>query len=332
MAYMNGQKVLFSPNIRLNPVGRCTEAGGEIFNDYENNKAFSPFSHSAGHNTKAGMRGFFYSNIEFGETYDIITLSDVQNYGTDTETDLSETIAQYPIATEDVLISMVNGNKYYKCAKIISTSGNTITVEKLPFPSIVSISDPGVDDWSLWVEASPDIGVVPLGYYAHADGENSIALERASYAVGRDNVAYGQYSFVAGRDNLVAYAGFAVGRGNEAAGDMATALGRKTIASGYYALSEGYGTVAAGESQHVQGKYNIEDTNNEFAHIVGNGTSASKRSNAHTLDWKGNAWYAGDVIAGDVSLKELSSNLGNIETALDSIIAIQNKLIGGGSV
>jgi hypothetical protein len=36
------------------------------------------------------------------------------------------------------------------------------------------------------------------------------------------------------------------------------------------------------------------------AHIVGNGTD-SKRSNAHTLDWSGNAWYSGNVYVGSTS-------------------------------
>lgn len=57
---------------------------------------------------------------------------------------------------------------------------------------------------------------------------------------------------------------------------------------------EGCGTLASSDYSHVQGRYNIEDINNEYAHIVGNGTSGS-RSNAHTLDWDGNAWYAGSV-------------------------------------
>lgn len=33
----------------------------------------------------------------------------------------------------------------------------------------------------------------------------------------------------------------------------------------------------------------------KYAHIVGNGGSPHARSNAHTLDWDGNAWYAGSV-------------------------------------
>lgn len=39
----------------------------------------------------------------------------------------------------------------------------------------------------------------------------------------------------------------------------------------------------------------------KYVHIVGNGTSDTERSNAHTLDWEGNAWYSGDVYVGSTS-------------------------------
>jgi hypothetical protein len=38
-----------------------------------------------------------------------------------------------------------------------------------------------------------------------------------------------------------------------------------------------------------------------YAHIVGNGIDEERRSNAHTLDWSGNAWFAGDVYIGSTS-------------------------------
>lgn len=69
---------------------------------------------------------------------------------------------------------------------------------------------------------------------------------------------------------------------------------------------EGTGNIAYGRSQHVQGEFNDIDPeykNNDqearckYAHIIGNGTSISNRSNAHTVDWDGNAWYAGDIKA-----------------------------------
>lgn len=76
------------------------------------------------------------------------------------------------------------------------------------------------------------------------------------------------------------------------------AEGAYTEVSGSYSHAEGYQIKASGHFQHVQGKYNIEDTTS--AHIVGNG-SISVRSNAHTLDWNGNAWFAGDVYTGSTS-------------------------------
>ena len=66
-------------------------------------------------------------------------------------------------------------------------------------------------------------------------------------------------------------------------------------ATGVASHAEGFYTTALGYAQHVQGTYNIRDYNEEFAHIVGNGTHYSLLSNAHTLDWKGNAWFAGGV-------------------------------------
>lgn len=86
------------------------------------------------------------------------------------------------------------------------------------------------------------------------------------------------------------------------ADNIASSNGAHSEGKGSQALAtashaEGEGTIARTGYQHVQGKYNIEDTNGTYAHIVGNGTS-STRSNAHTLDWNGNAWYAGKVTAG----------------------------------
>lgn len=65
---------------------------------------------------------------------------------------------------------------------------------------------------------------------------------------------------------------------------------------------EGLETIAAGDYSHVQGKYNEIDTEGKYAHIVGNGTGEDNRSNAHTLDWEGNAWYAGKVTADGIEV------------------------------
>ena len=89
----------------------------------------------------------------------------------------------------------------------------------------------------------------------------------------------------------------------------------ENAAYGIYSHAEGYHTSATGDFQHVQGKYNIEDTSNKYAHIVGNGDS-SARKNAHTLDWHGNAWFAGKVYVGGTSMDdavELGVNTGSVD-------------------
>ena len=58
----------------------------------------------------------------------------------------------------------------------------------------------------------------------------------------------------------------------------------------------------------MQGKYNIDDLNEKYAHIVGNGTSDTARSNAHTVDWEGNAWYAGTVEGTAMIVKSSTAN------------------------
>lgn len=80
-----------------------------------------------------------------------------------------------------------------------------------------------------------------------------------------------------------------------ALGNFSHAEGSSTTSSGNTSHAEGYWTKASGDYQHVQGKCNIEDKANKYAHIVGNGTDDNTRSNAHTLDWQGNAWYAGKL-------------------------------------
>lgn len=89
------------------------------------------------------------------------------------------------------------------------------------------------------------------------------------------------------------YSSHAEGSYTTASNSACHAEGEHTIAKGFYSHTEGYMTIASGNSSHVQGKYNIEDNSAKYAHIVGNGTSNTARSNAHTLDWNGVAWFQG---------------------------------------
>ena len=96
-------------------------------------------------------------------------------------------------------------------------------------------------------------------------------------------------------------------KNNVASGEYSHAEGSWTKASGQYSHAEGNNTTARSMSQHVQGEYNIVDaegsagSRGKYAHIVGNGTSLMDRSNAHTLDWGGNAWFHGEIKVGGTS-------------------------------
>ena len=87
--------------------------------------------------------------------------------------------------------------------------------------------------------------------------------------------------------------------------------------AGKYSHTEGMNTGAGSECQHVQGKYNIYDDANKYAHIVGNGTNAAP-SNAHTLDWNGNAWFAGNVYVGGTSQEDGATMLLGLPTVTAS--------------
>ena len=141
------------------------------------------------------------------------------------------------------------------------------------------------------------------GYYTHADGDYSHAEGQETHATEEMSHAEGYYTYATGRmshaegcytqaEGLCAHA---EGEGTLASGARSHAEGYETKATGKYSHAEGSNTIASSENQHVQGKYNIEDTTNTYAHIVGNGTDDDDRSNAHTLDWEGNAWYKGNV-------------------------------------
>lgn len=141
------------------------------------------------------------------------------------------------------------------------------------------------------------------GYYSHAEGFNTKAKGKYSHAEGCNTTASSDYSHVEGNDTT-------------AEGKYSHAEGYYTKASGTGSHAEGQGTVASSQYQHVQGKFNIEDTQHKYAHIIGNGVKhtdgSGGSSNAHTVDWDGNAWYAGDVFVGgtgqdDVNAKKLAT-------------------------
>lgn len=143
----------------------------------------------------------------------------------------------------------------------------------------VTLSSTGVTDTWVTQNAKSTLSIYRVervipdpAEYANAslEGSNSIAPGSHAHAEGLNTVASGMHAH-------------AENTGAEALGD--------------HSHAEGFNTIAGSKYQHVQGSYNVEDTTNKYAHILGIGTDGSNRANGHTIDWKGNGWFAGDVTA-----------------------------------
>ena len=182
----------------------------------------------------------------------------------------------------EIIIYDKDDNYNYERIKV----GDGVTlVNDLPFygSSIENILD-GIASGSVRTSSSTTESTdYKLGTAAFAEGSATKASGNFSHAEGYNTTASGAYSH-------------AEGRSSTASGSVSHAEGTDTVASGIRSHASGYGTIAKGQNQTAIGKYNIEDTSEEYALIVGNGTSAA-RSNAFTVDWSGNAKAGGKKLA-----------------------------------
>lgn len=152
-------------------------------------------------------------------------------------------------------------------------------------------------------------GAHALGDYSHAEGTGTGAFKSYSHAEGYHTKASGHNGSHAEGNTTIASgeASHAEGSNTVASGDYSHAEGYMTEARGAYSHASGYETIATGDTNFVIGKYNIEEEKS-YPFIVGNGekklvgaTMKTVRSNAHTVDWDGNAWFAGNIYMGGTS-------------------------------
>lgn len=93
-------------------------------------------------------------------------------------------------------------------------------------------------------------------------------------------------------------------------------------AVGAFSIVGGQGVYATSDNQSAFGKFNVQDSNNDYAFIIGNGSDSANRSNALTVDWSGNVEAAGDVTDG------AGNTLSAVASALSSLIVVETKTLG----
>ena len=115
--------------------------------------------------------------------------------------------------------------------------------------------------------------------YAHAEGDGCIASGMRSHAQNNSTTASGAASTACGANTV-------------ASGISATVCGEYTTASGRASMACGSGANASGDYQTAIGKYNVIDSNSDYALVIGNGTNGNNRSNAFAIKWDGTFVFA----------------------------------------
>ena len=263
-----------------------------------------------------------YSHAEGASTTASQDYSHAEGYYTTASGSCSH--AEGQVTTASGIASHAEGDNTTASGKYSHAEGSSSG----SFSSIVTTTDPTNDDiitaWSSnkfslakgitsHVEGSDSLA---LGDYSHAEGRGTTASQEASHAEGTGTTASGDYSHAEGQNATASGSrSHAEGYHTTASGNDSHAEGYGTNASGTGAHAEGVYTTASSNYQHVQGKYNIEDSSNNYADIIGNGNGTA-RSNAATVDWSGNAWFAGEVKVGGASQDDATAKtLATIETA-----------------
>ena len=206
--------------------------------------------------------------------------------------------------------------------KVTATAAMTSDITKSFANSTIRVHKEGdyIEVWATNTTATSSYIHYARQEYTKAD-HDSIAIGKANNASGKDSVALGMrntangdYSFAEGfATRATAAQAHSEGFSTTASGVGAHAEGSNSVASGNYSHAEGDFTLASSQFQFVVGKNNVEDNQDTYAVIVGNGANASNRANAATLDWSGNLEVAGDVTAGNgLSVENIGEGLASI--------------------
>lgn len=223
--------------------------------EYEgySNKAISQTSMAVGAATTAGLKGWYYSAIDF--TNNIITLSDKQPYALLGNLVGGAWSSGTPNISVGDKVSIVNNAKYDYCGEVKSISGNKVTLKSaLPFNTLdigtITVNNP--DDWSIYLPEKESAGIIDFGGGALAEGVNTKATNIGSHAEGIQTHAYGQFSHTEGRETEAGYAAHAEGKETKAIGESSHAEGLRTKTIDIAGHAEGADTIA-GQKGHAEG-------------------------------------------------------------------------------
>lgn len=177
------------------------------------------------------------------------------------------------------------------------TSGAVIGLVEDGF-SRTEISNSGMNIFQR--SSGSDIPIASLAYGYSYDSQGTL-IPNPYFTFGERNPynSIGCYSVAEGFScTASADCSHAEGGASQAKGICSHAEGHFTLASGYASHAQNDYTLAYSDYQTAMGRYNVSDSADTYALIIGNGTSDNARSNALTVKWDGTVQDgAGNVIA-----------------------------------
>jgi len=253
---------------------------------------------------KEGLKG----KVNIREGYSLVSDSEIAKLGT--LKNHSEYITRFNEIDKSINDSVSTINTLKSQVDKIVNSGsanhvhdNKTALDALTMDHINKISS--IKKEIKWNEITgkPLIPIMDSKTNSLPSGENTIASGVYSHAEGKDTQAKGEYSHAEGfASHTNENASYSHAEGHETATIAfgSHTEGHNTTTEGIYSHAEGEGTIARGYAQHVYGKYNKLDDDDKYIAIAGNGTDIDydHRTNAYTLDWEGNGWFAGNVSVG----------------------------------
>lgn len=296
--------------------GRTTTASG-ISSHAEGNGATAsgPASHAGGYGSIASgfgsfSHGWYFSSQEGEETvYTEASGDSAFALGMSVRAIAQASFAEGQLTTASAkgahaegTLTIASGHSSHSGGNSAIASGNYSFAHGQPITPEVAEAVPinteasGVASFAIGVgvkaigEGSSANGysTVAEGAYSHAEGHQTKASGTGSHAEGDRTDASGDYSHVEGQ--LATASGkcsHAEGFSATASGNYSHAEGYNAKASGYYSHAGGNATLASAYGQTAIGYYNREYAassasakNTDAIFIVGNGSSASARSNA----------------------------------------------------
>lgn len=236
-------------DIQNSRVGQKALNGGEIFNDYDTNKALSTHSATFGSNNISGCLAFKMTDYSYNESDNTTTII----LGECPEENLNK------LAVGDIIsCKIVYSFDFVAKIKTIDVANKTIIVDNYITNSPLDSTSktPGKDNGLLWIPNKPDAGYIELELTAFTTGSNNINNGDGSLVGGINNKVSGDYSIVGGANNEATEGALVAGTGNKVKRDNSAAVGGINLVEKSYSFASGYHNQVYTNTSRASGQQN----------------------------------------------------------------------------